>query len=178
MSNDESSSERPDDASNSERSGDSNSEISDDDSNSEISDDDSNLIVSKKNKTIKMVDDIGDGVDLTDIIIDKINNNYSRGRYIDFNVIIMNDNSYINCTKLCRDLSKKKNMVEEKKDAVEENSTGKRKTKSTKKENGTGKRKTKPAKKANVIKEVKSWNKLKSAKRLIASVCSIVTSSP
>lgn len=34
-----------------------------------------------------------------------INDNYSRIKYLDFNVIVMNKNGYINCTKMCDDIA-------------------------------------------------------------------------
>jgi len=40
--------------------------------------------------------------DIKDIIINKINDKYSRGTYADFSVILMNKNGYINATKLCQ----------------------------------------------------------------------------
>lgn len=60
---------------------------------------------------------------LSDIIYEKINNDYSYGKYGDFNVIIMNSNSYINAAKLCIKYDKdffdwKKNKVS--KELIEE----------------------------------------------------------
>jgi hypothetical protein len=43
---------------------------------------------------------------LSDIIYEKINDDYSHGKYGTFNVIIMNKNTYINATKLCGQYNK------------------------------------------------------------------------
>ncbi len=38
---------------------------------------------------------------LSDIVFEKINDKFGYGQYIDFKVIIMLENGYINATKLC-----------------------------------------------------------------------------
>ena len=45
--------------------------------------------------------------DLSDILFENINNNYSYGAYGDFKVIIMKKNNYINATKLCNENNKR-----------------------------------------------------------------------
>ena len=45
--------------------------------------------------------------DLSDILFENINNNYSYGAYGDFKVIIMKKNNYINATKLCSENNKR-----------------------------------------------------------------------
>lgn len=44
---------------------------------------------------------------LNNISFEKIDDKYSYGHYGDFNVVIMNSNSYINATKLCNDVVNK-----------------------------------------------------------------------
>ena len=51
-------------------------------------------------------DDTGDGTDLSDIIISKINDKYSEGIYLDMIVVLETKTSYINVTKMCRDIGK------------------------------------------------------------------------
>ena len=45
--------------------------------------------------------------DITNIIFKNINEEYSLGKFGDFNVIIMKENGYINATKLCNDAKTK-----------------------------------------------------------------------
>jgi hypothetical protein len=48
-----------------------------------------------------------DDNDIKNIIFEKINKDYSYGKYGDFSVIVMNKNGYINATKLCNKSKKK-----------------------------------------------------------------------
>jgi len=50
--------------------------------------------------------------DLNNIIFEKINDKFSRGKYGDFDVIIMKKNSYINATKLIHDAPGNKQLAD------------------------------------------------------------------
>jgi len=76
--------------------------------NTEISSDDNSDANEPKNIIRRRNNEIAYEQDenIDDIKLKKINDEYSRGQYGDFNVIIMNKNRYINATQLCHSANK------------------------------------------------------------------------
>jgi hypothetical protein len=72
-----------------------------DSENSEDSEDFDNLNKRQNNNDLKE-----EYNDIKNIIVDKIDNNFSAGKYGLFDVIIMNKNNYINATNLCNTTGK------------------------------------------------------------------------
>jgi len=56
-------------------------------------------------ENIKSVSKKKYGKDIREIIIEPINDDFSWGKYADFEVVIMNKNGFINCTKMCQHIS-------------------------------------------------------------------------
>ncbi|AKI79717.1 kila N-terminal domain N1R/P28 DNA binding protein [Acanthamoeba polyphaga mimivirus] len=99
----EESDEESDDESDGETNEESDEELdnkSDGESDEEISEESDEEISEESDEDVP--EEEYDDNDIRNIIIENINNEFARGKFGDFNVIIMKDNGFINATKLCK----------------------------------------------------------------------------
>jgi len=86
------------------------SEETSEDSETVSSSEESEEPIRKKSKDpLRDIVEIGkktNGKDIREICFEDINEQYSRGKYDKFIVVIMKKNGYINCTKLCQEIAK------------------------------------------------------------------------